>query len=357
MAHGIGGRVELHSIHCFLVHASKHVADQPPIKGTAVLRGGRLFHMLAHIFDHAEADSPTDIGFDADALGQPRNACRDLLLAYVRDPHLDAGRAVALRLQQVTNPRSGTGLLFLMLGRAADASNGAPGGHVRLVLSRFPADQGVLAQESSESLAVEFLEKVFLRSTTAYKAAVYAGPGDLAAVWTGKAIDKQINHPGDQIARYWIRDFLASSLRTTAAAGTRRLALALRAAAHDLRDGQAKAQIMAAVTLAGGAAGQAVTAQEFCARFGLSGPAAAAVQAAMKDERLMHERFQFDAAEFHRHIAFRSIELSNGGILTAEAARFDEVFKQERLALVDADDVVITTRGRVVDQRLRRAKA
>jgi hypothetical protein len=71
----------------------------------------------------------------------------------------------------------------------------------------------------------------------------------------------------------------------------------------------------------------------------------------------MQERFQFDAAEFHRHIAFRSIELSNGGILTAEAARFDEVFKQERLAPVDADDVIITTRGRVVDQRLRRAKA
>jgi hypothetical protein len=353
MAHGIGGRVELHSIHCFLVHASKHAADQPPINGTAVPRGGRLFRMLAHIFDHAETDSPTDIGFDPDAQGQARNPCRDLLLTHVREPGLDAGRAVALRLQQVTNPRSGTGLLFLMLGRDGEPS----GGHTRLVLSRFPADQGVLAQESSESLAVEFLEKVFLRSTTAYKAAVYAGPGELAAVWTGKAIDKQINHPGDQIARYWIRDFLASSLRTTAAAGTRRLALALRAAAHDLRDSQAKAQIMAAVTLAGGAAGEAVTAQEFCARFGLSGPAAAAVQAAMKDERLMQERFQFDAAEFHRHIAFRSIELSNGGILTAEAARFDEVFKQERLAPVDADDVIITTRGRVVDQRLRRAKA
>jgi hypothetical protein len=348
--------VELLSIHCFLVHASKHAAEQPAINGTAVPRHGHLFEMLRGIFDKAETDCPIDIGFNHDEDGQARNACRELLLGYVKDPVVAAGRGIAQRLQAVTSPRSGAGLLFLMLGR----DPGQPPGHTRLVLSRFPADQGVLAHESSESLAVEFLDKVFLRSTTAYKAAVYAGRGDLGTVWTGRAVDKQISHPGDPVARYWIHDFLASALRTTPAAGTRRLAVALRAAVHDVRDGHAKSEIMAAVTLAAGVAGETVSAQEFCARFGLSPTATAAVGAALKDPRLLQEQFQFDADEFRRHIVFRSIELSNGGILTAEAARFDEVFKQERPvppASADADgDVVITTRGRVVDQRLRKAK-
>jgi hypothetical protein len=354
--------VELHSLHCFLVHAGRHAAVQPPISGSAVPRSGRLFHMLQHIFEQAESACPTDIGFNPDEQGLARNPCRDLLLAYVRHPGLAAGRCIAQRLQEATTPRSGTGLLFTMLGRVP----GDPEGPARLVLSRFPADQGVLAHErpagtapaeadADDSLAVEFLEKVFLRSTHAYKAAVVAGRGDLTAVWTGKVVDKQVSRPGDPVARYWIQDFLAASLRTTAAAGTRRLALALRAAAQDLRDSQAKAEVIAAVTLAHGAAGEVLTVQEFCMRFGLSPPAAAAVHAAIKDERLMRERFEFDPAEFRRHIAFRSIELSNGGILTAEASRFDEVFKQERLAPVDAD-VVITTRGRVVDQRLTKAK-
>src|SRR5262245_6614286 len=345
-----GERVELQRIHCFLVHAAKREPTQPAISGTVVPHRGQVFEMLKNIFDTAETQTCTDISFDHDTQGTARNPCRDLLLAYARTHHVDDGRQIALRLQGVTSTGSGMGLLFLMLG--------GEGASTRLVLSRFPAHQGILAQESKESLAVEFLDKVFMRSTTAYKAAVFAGRGDLGTVWAGKAIDKQVNHPGEQVARYWIKDFLASSLRTTPAAGTKRLAVALRSAVQGLRDAQVKSEITAAVTLSAGVTGKTLNAQEFCERYGLSESATAAVKAAMRDERLMQERFQFDADEFRRHVAFRSIELSNGGILTAEASRFDEIFKQEHPALPEHrdDEVVITTQGRVVNERLRKAK-
>lgn len=339
--------MELKTIHCFLVHPAKRQEIQPAIGGTLVPKRGLLYSMLKGIFDKAEVDCRTDISFNHDAAGKQQNDCRDLLLAYINSHRVDDGRNIALRLQAVTTQKSGLGLLFLMVG--------SDGNRSKLVLSRFPADQGILAEESKDSLTVEFLEKVFMKSATAYKAAVYEGKLTATAFWIGRAIDKQINNPGHEFANYWIRDFLASDLRTTAAAGSRRLAMALRVAMHGLTDAEAKSEIAAAVTLVTGIAGQTTSAEAFCAHFGLSSTATGAVRKAIKHDNLMAENFQFDAAEFKRHIAFRSVELSNGGILTAEASQFDDVFHQELLRQTEKE-VRFTTQGQIVDQRLRKGK-
>lgn len=339
--------MELKTIHCFLVHASKREETQPTIGGTTVPKRGRMFDMLKDIFDRAETDCSTDICFTHDVDGNAKNECRDLLWAYTSSHKVEDGRKVALRLQSVTTQKSGMGLLFLMLGQAA--------GKTRLVLSRFPADQGISAEESKDSLNLEFLEKVFMKSATAYKSAVYTGKADLVSVWNGRAVDKQINNPGDQIAHYWIRAFLMSALRTTGPAGTKRLAVALRAAMQGLSDTEAKAEISAAVTLVGGLAGKTITGEEFCSQFALSPIASSAVRTGFKDERLMKESFKFDVEEFRRNIAFRSVELSNGGILTADASRFDQVFVQDPV-VQSGGEIRITTQGRIVDERLRKAK-
>ncbi len=340
--------MELKTIHCFLVHPSKGEKAQPSIGGTAVAKQGRMFEMLKEIFDRAESDCPTEISFNHDVDGNAQNACRDLLLAYVKSHKVEDGRKVAHRLQAVTTRKSGMGLLFLMLSEQSNKT--------RLVLSRFPADEGISAEENNNSLSLEFLEKVFLKSTTAYKAAVFSGSADLTSVWTGRIVDKQINSPGDLVAHYWIRDFLECALRTTPAAGTKRLALALRSAMQNLSDAGSKSEIAATVTLIGAVTGKTITGEQFCTRFGLSEQATGAVRSAFKDENLMIESFEFDADEFKRHIAFRSIELDNGGVLTAEASKFDEVFTQIPAEGQSGGEIQITTQGRVVDERLRKGK-
>lgn len=339
--------MELKTIQCFLVHPSKREDTQPAIGGTSVPKHGPLFAMLKGVFDKAETDCRTDICFSHNSDGKQQNDCRDLLLAYIKSHKVDDGRSIALRLQSVTTQKSGLGLLFLMVGADAHRS--------KFVLSRFPADHGILAEERKDSLSVEFLDKVFMKSATAYKAAMYEGKISSSGFWIGKAVDKQINHPGDQLANYWIREFLASDLSTTAAAGSKRLALALRAAMYDLADTEAKAEIAAAVTLATSIAGQTTSVEEFCTHFGFSLAAIEAVRKAIKHDSLMAENFQFDAAEFKQHIAFRSVELSNGGILTAEASKFDQVFQQESVSQTEKE-VRFTTQGQIVDQRLRKAR-
>jgi|SRR5581483_420070 len=159
--------MELKTIHCFLVHPAKHEESQPAIGGTAVPKRGQLFTMLNGIFEKAESDCRTDISFNHAADGKQQNGCRDLFLAYIKSHSIKDGRKIALRLQAVTTQKSGLGLLFLMLGHDDKRA--------KIVLSRFPADQGILAEERKDSLTVEFLEKVFMKSATAYKAACYIG--------------------------------------------------------------------------------------------------------------------------------------------------------------------------------------
>lgn len=320
--------------------------EQPAISGTSVPKQGKMYLMLKNIFDAAESDCRIEISFNPNSEGKQQNDCRDVILAYIKHFKVEDGRTIALRLQAVTNEKSGLGLMFLMSGH-----NGT---QTKLVLSRFPADQGILAEENKEKLSVEFLEKVFMKSATAYKAALYVGKNTSGDFWVGRAVDKQINNIGDHIANYWIREFLLSDLRTTAAAGSRRLAIALRTAMRQ-SDTVTKTEIAAAATLIGSIDGKTKNMEEICEHFGFSAVAADAVRKAVKQETLMQELFQVDAVEFNKHIAFRSIELDNGGILTAEAAKFDDVFEQE--ALNNAKhEVQFTTRGQIVDQRLRKGK-
>ena len=62
--------------------------------------------------------------------------------------------------------------------------------------------------------------------------------------------------------------------------------------------------------------------------------------------------FEFDFAEFQTLLAFKSVELSNGGTLTAPSSNFDVVFRKE---FIDDEErqVRFTTEGRVVNEKLK----
>ena len=78
----------------------------------------------------------------------------------------------------------------------------------------------------------------------------------------------------------------------------------------------------------------------------LSESARNAVVANLKDPHLAQERFEFDQDEFRRIISFKSIELSNGGILTAPLSEFDDVFQSTRV-VEEGDTYRFVTKGRI----------
>jgi hypothetical protein len=330
-----------------LVHPGKHSENAPRIGGTAVTLDGKLFNLLSDIYSRSDIECDIDISFNHSADGQQQNPCRDLVIDYLHGPTLIRGRRIAERLERVTTHRSGLGLLFLIAGKE--------GRDHKIVVSRFPADSAILAEENQQALTVAFLERVFMKSATAYKAAAYEDSSLISGFWTGRAIDKQLNNRELQLSNYWIVEFLDSDFRTTSAAGTRRLAAALRNAARKSGDVAVKAEIASAVTLAGAMRSRRLSVRDFEDHYGLSQAAREAIEEEIRSPEVLTERFQFDAEEFTAQVAYRSVELDSGAMLTAQSADFDKVFEREVLDETDRR-VRYSTEGKVVSESLTKTK-
>lgn len=337
--------MKLTDIHSFLVHPAKKADPQPAVSGTSVPRSGSLYKMLDDLFQRAPKECDVQIVFSPDAGGNQNNPLRDCIEEYARTPSVPLGRVVAERLQMVTTNRSGLGLLFLLKGSGTNSHS--------LVISRFPADQGVVAQERANTLSVEFLERVFMKNAKAYKSAIFTTQSLRAGFAEGKAVDRQLSGPRD-LSEYWIGEFLLSELRTTGPAGTRRLAEALRSAVRAAIEPAIKQELVSAASLMRGQDGKTRSAQTIVRRLGLSDAAAQGIIEAYPRPELMTESFRFDATEFDRHALYRAVELDNGAMLMAEDANFSHVFRTERL--VAENKVRYTTEGTVIDQRFRKTK-
>jgi hypothetical protein len=336
----------LQRIHSYLVHPAKGADDPPAIGGTQVPLNGRLAEMLGVIFERASTECDIEILFSPDESGRQQNECRDRIVAYATHPTLRNGREVAARLQGVTTHRSGLGLLFLMTGTNGNA--------IRLVISRFPADQGIIAEEHRDQLSVEFLERVFMKNAKAYKSVFYESDSRDRGFWDGRAVDRQVSGP-KELSDYWIRDFLASELRTTAAAGTKRLAVALRTAIQTSQSLDVRQQLVSAASLLRGRDHAIASARALVDGLGLRPEAQEVLERQLPRPELMEEVFEFDSDEFDRHLLYRLVELDNGGLLMAQDSQFADVFDTQ---VVDEKEGVLrfSTQGRVVDERLRKTK-
>ena len=337
--------IQLTAIHSFLVHPDKHSDEPSQIRGASVPNSGKLFELLKDVFEKSEQECSHDIAFSPSSNGSQQNDCRDLVVAYLKHPAIDGGRKIAHRLQGVTTGKSGLGLLFLLSGQAD--------GESKIVLSRFPADSAILAEETENSLSVEFLEKVFMRSATAYKAALYRGSSLDGDFWDGKAVDKQINSGVLTISNYWVKEFLASDFKTTSAHGTMRLANALLNATKKAKDAGVKQEIVAVARLALGLANKVTSIKDVCAKFRVSDDAVRVVRQQVPNDGVFADRFKFSASEFSKHIAIQSVELSNGAILMASAEEFDQVFEQ-KVVNQKKQEVRYSTQGQIVDQKFKR---
>jgi hypothetical protein len=337
--------MEIASIHSFLVHPGKHDENPHDINGASVPMSGLLFDMLKRVFDKAEEECQHNIAFLPGDDGKQINECRDGLLAYIKSCDLTHGREIAKRLQSVTTHRSRLGLLFLMTGQNK--------GETKIVLSRFPADSGILAEEKEKGLTVEFLERIFMKSATSYKAAVYSGRSVAKDFWRGQAVDKQINSSESYISDYWIKDFLRSDFLTPGEAGTRRLAIAVRDAMNRSTDTHVKEDIAALHHLMAGMPKRVVNAKGILDQFHVSPATQEEIKKHFPRAKLFDENFQFVPTEFLKHVSLQTVELDNGGLLTAATERFNDIFKRES---VDASDDIVrfSTQGKIVDQRFRK---
>jgi hypothetical protein len=333
----------IENIYSFLTYPRSHVKAVEDIEGIHIKPDkGKLSGMLGEIFDSPKSKRDVPIRFVS---ADKTNATRSELIAFFERPKLATALPLARHLQASTPGTAGMGLFFVCLG----SDDGKPG--KRVVLSRFAAEEAVVASKMHGVLSVEFVEQVFLKNAHTYKAATYVHEDGKNDAWKGIATDLQLNHGAKSIADYWIVDFLRSELTTTAAEGTRRLAIAMKNASKS-GDLEVRMEIVSAAKLARNLPANAMTIEQFCGQFALSHAAAAAVRAAVKPSRLVDESFRFDAEEFVKHVPYKQVALDNHVTLMAPTEEFDEVLQHHQ----EGEEHSYATRGRIVDEKLRSSR-
>jgi hypothetical protein len=325
-----------------LVYPNKGLEEPKPISGANVALEGEVFDLLDDVYSSAERECKIDISFNHGPNGEAVNPCRSLLLEYANAPSVETGLPLAVRLGEHSTRRSALGLLFLGVGQVD--------GETKVLVARFAANSGILADENAEELTVSFIQRVFMRNAGAYKAVIYQGILTPQAFWSGKAVDRQINSREVEVSRYWITDFLMSDFRTTSAQGTRVLAVAMRNAAKNSANLRVKNEIAASATLGANLNGQVMTGAQFLEQLALSAESREAVTAEFRHNDLANEQFRFSAEEFQRQLPYKTVELDSGAMLTAPAAEFDAVF--DRGEVNDAGEVTYTATGAEVGIKL-----
>jgi len=328
----------------YLVPPGKSNPNPEEVRGTEIPPTGKLATMLIDAFLKADKECDIPIRFVPAVDGQQQNEVRTRIIELIKSPTLQNGQVLAERLRNVTTGKSGLGLLFLMVG--------ADGPTNKIVISRFPADQGILAEARRGTLEVEFVERIFMKSAATYKSAIYKGKSLDAGFWWGYSVDKQINAGLDQLRLYWIRDFLASDFKTTSKEGRKCLAVALKSASKAAPSIAAKQEIISAMVLTQGMAGKAVTIQRLMSRFRLSDEARSAVEGQVHNDTVLQNTFQLDLEEFKRHATYETVELDNGAILTAPAEEFDQTFLRELINEAN-ERYRFSTTGSIVEQRIK----
>lgn len=338
--------MKIKKVYSYLSYPSKHEDKQPQIGGATIPHNGRLYDMLKDIFDKSDNECNIPICFMPEKDGSQNNDCMNEVIGLVKSPNISSGRKIAERLQKVTTGKSGMGLLFMIL--AQDGNN-----H-KIMMSRFPADQGIMAEQNSMTLKVKFIEQVFLKNAHSYKAVVYKGASPEADFWTGDAVDKQTNHGVKDVANYWIKEFLLSDFKTTSKAGTKRLAIALRGAILSTDNLGVKHEMTSAAVLAKNMKGKNITISDFYNQFNLSEESQTAINKQLKSSRLTVDKFKFDLIEFVKHLSYKTVEIDNGAILTAPMEKFDECFQENELE--NSEVKIFQTRGKVINEKLKKSK-
>jgi len=314
------------------------------LPGTVVPLSGKLYEMLCGVFNKSEAECTIPIRFRMSEEGKQTNQVRSDLTSVLSEPTLESGMVLAQRLGSATPNISGVGLLFIIV---ASTDEGACA-----VVSRFPAEQGVMAEQGQGPLQVAFVEQIFMKSAKSYKAARYFDTSLHGGFWSGTSVDRQINSPHDSLANYWIKDFLNSELMTTSKAGTKRMALALKEAVRLAPNMDAQQELISAIVLASGLTGRTTSIERMAKQFSLSAAATDALFSQVDNPMLISDTFVLDKSEFVKFAHYRVVRLNNDVTLSAPAETFDQSIDRE---LVNSNDHIVrySTVGKVVEERIR----
>jgi len=334
----------------FLVEPGKGIEKPPPVLGLEIPKAGGLYSFLADVFNKAENECNINIAFNMKKDGTQNNEVHSLIVNFCEEPKIEKGQLIAERLCFATTGRSGLGLLFLILGRQNE--------NIKLVIFRFPADKGILAETDDSGLKLELIERIFMKNPKYYKAAFYFGKPIESDLWSGFAIDKQVNYRNSEIAKYWIQSFLTSNYKTTSKEGSKQFANAVLRASQNAKDIIIKQKLASLATLVSGLDGLTVSIKDIISKYKLSPDVEAELLKYLPYPEYADTKFPFDADEFTSNAPYSCVELDNEVMLIAPSNTFNKVIKRELIEKKNQrkDTYEFSTKGQIKKEQLRGRK-
>ena len=195
---------------------------QKTVKGSSINIDSMPKDFFLSLFtEHAEK-YPLDIDFTPEG-GKQQNKVRSLIQSIAfDDPNKKeiATRKLAYRLANASDKRSPSGLFIVLAGRVGE--------NTRVFLWKFPADESIQATVSDTGITIQFIQDVFSRKSTYFKAAIFEGTPASTSFWKGKVEDKQAKDQIWEASEFWIVNFLNAKPALTDTRGTKVLTRALR---------------------------------------------------------------------------------------------------------------------------------
>ena len=331
--------MSINAISSFLVYPGKNDVNPRDALGTQLKLTGSLFRKLREIFERSEKECTIPIRFSMGLDRSQNNPVRSLIHEYLVHPTLENGLVLANGLRDVTTKKPGLGLFFIM--------SGVENKHYKIVLSRFPAEEGILAEEVKDELKIQYIERIFMKNAATYKAALYEGSSFENDFWDGHVVDRQLDEP----ANYWINSFLMSEYLTTSKFGTQRIAKVLKEVTSGAISLPVKQEIVAAIILAKGQFGKSISIPKFIDQLGLSKSAQTAI-IRLLPKNVIDDTFILDEEEFLKISPLSRVELDTGGILIAPSERYDECITRQLIDPVGGQ-YKFTAVGKIIDEKLR----
>lgn len=324
---------------------SVKAGKQIEIVGTEIPLYGRLFNMLEDLFKRSHKECEIPIHFIPEE-GEQYNEIRANLLNYIENRDFTTAEKLALRLAGLTDNTMRECLLFFIYAEDND--------NRELVLSRFPAEQGVVTSVTQRQLTVDVAEDIFLRGSHRYKAVLFSGRSLETDFWDALAVDKQVGGTSkvDRLSSdYWIKDFLKADFKLTSKRGSMIIGKAIRQAVAKTASLSIKHQLTSIAPLTNQLNDQLFSINDLLVRFGISEETKNHLFKEIENPQVIDQKFIFNNTTFQKYLNLKVVFMDNGAIVSGPTESFDKIWEYSETSI--QNEIEYKTKGKIIDEKIR----
>lgn len=339
--------MELKKVYCYFSPVAKGIEGSiiEKIKYTEIKDTHDVYLKMLQLINSVKRECDLNIIFSSSSEKQ-NNTTRNMIIDIITNKSIENGLPLIEWLSKNTDNKSKSGLVFILIGNDNEDQF--------IIITRYPAEEGIIISDKKNNIKVEILDEVFLKNSHRYKMAFFEGQSYQGDFWKGLAVDKQVNDSSlgiREVSEYWIKDFLKCDLEMTSKRGSILVAKTFRALLGSKIDNSDKEEIVKAAISIKTLQGKKITIRNMIRDLDIDDQIAEKIIKQLPNKEVAEQVFHFDMQYFNGIFNLRVKYLNTGAIIVAPNEEFDEIFNQEKVA--ESSLTRYTTEGYTTNETIR----